>query len=89
LRRFSKTVAWLCLALMLGAACAEVTHQHADEAKSATCQICAVAHSSAPITTWSTAKPIFREQLTVRHEVRDAKYQVVAFVLYIRPPPVA
>ena len=89
MRRFSKALAWLSLVLMLGAAWIEVTHHHAtDEAKADACQICAVAHSSVPITACSTPKPIFREQLIVRYEVREARYQVLAFVLYIRPPPV-
>ncbi len=89
MRSFSKPVAWFCLLLMFGSAWVVAVHNHADEAKAASCQVCIAAHSATPATALPTAKPIFWRLFAVVLEISDAKQRLLAFALVIRPPPLA
>ena len=89
MRFISKAVAWFCLVLMLGSAWAEVVHRHANEANSASCQLCVAAHSLAPASAARTPKPVLRRVVAVKHQELDAKKFLLAFSLHVRPPPIA
>lgn len=50
---------WLCLSLMLWTVAAESTHNHPSQIESASCRICAAAHSASPAINSVTQAPVF------------------------------
>jgi len=87
MQSFSKVGAWLCLLLMLASTWAMAVHRHSSEDSTSSCQICVAAHSSAPAVVSVTPKPEFHQVYAVRHQPLDAQQHLVAFALYVRPPP--
>jgi hypothetical protein len=85
----SRWLAWLCLSLMLWAAMAESTHNHANQTEAATCSICAVAHSSAPASTCHQTTPVFVAIGVLAEKEVSVKPQLRSSELEIRGPPAA
>jgi hypothetical protein len=84
---FSKRVAWLSLLLILWSAFAFAVHSHSSQDESATCQVCIAAHSATPTCASPTPKPVFRRVVRHRPKAVALKQTLVAFALYVRPPP--
>jgi hypothetical protein len=84
----SKRIAWLSLLLTLWSALAFAVHHHSSQDESATCQVCVAAHSASPTNASPAPKPVFRRVIAFRPQPSSAKQLLVAFALYIRPPPV-
>ena len=59
MRFWVKWSAWLCLSLMLWTAAAEPTHNHPNQADSASCLICVAAHSASPAPNSANTAPSF------------------------------
>jgi len=89
MRSISKVIAWSCLVLMIASAWAEVVHRHAKETNSSSCQLCIVAHSLAPASAAPSPRPVFQRVRVTKHQVLDAKHRLLAFSLYVRPPPIS
>lgn len=87
MRLRTRWLAWICLSLMLWAAMAESTHSHANQTESASCSICAVAHSTSPAPTCHQFAPVFATIGLLPEEEFTAKAQLGAFELGIRGPP--
>jgi hypothetical protein len=87
MRSSARWLGWLCLSLMLWAAVAESTHNHANNTESASCSICVVAHSSAPAASSHQCRPIFATIGLLAEEEVIAKAQLGVFELGIRGPP--
>lgn len=83
----TRWLAWLCLSLMLWAAIAESTHTHANQTEAASCPICIVAHSTAPVLAAHQFRPIFATIGLLCDEEDIAKAQLGLFELGIRGPP--
>jgi hypothetical protein len=83
----SKRVAWLSLLLTLWSALAFVVHHHASQDESATCQVCAAAHSASPATAAPSPRPVIRKVLSPRLIPSAAKQRLAIFALSVRPPP--
>ena len=88
MQSISKRIAWLSLLLTLWSALAFAVHHHSSQDESATCQVCIAAHSASPTNASPAPKPVFRRVLAFRPQPTDTKQQLIAFALYIRPPPV-
>jgi hypothetical protein len=86
-KSISKRIAWLSLLLTLWSALAFAVHHHSSQDESTTCQVCVAAHSASPATVLPSPKPVFRRVLQFRPQPTDAKQRLVAFALYVRPPP--
>jgi hypothetical protein len=84
----SKRIAWLSLLLTLWSALAFAVHHHSSQDESAACQVCVAAHSASPTTASPAPKPLFLCIPAFRPQPAAAKQQLIAFALYIRPPPV-
>jgi hypothetical protein len=84
----SKRIAWLSLLLTLWSALAFAVHHHSSQDESAACQVCVAAHSASPATASPAPKPLFCCIPAFRPQPTAAKQQLIAFALYIRPPPV-
>jgi hypothetical protein len=89
MRSPTRWLAWLCLSLMLWAAVAESTHNHAKQTESSPCSICVVAHSSAPAISAHQSKPVFATVGVLAEEEFTANIQPGVFLLGIRGPPEA
>jgi hypothetical protein len=89
MRSISKTLACLCLLLTLWSATEFVTHHHSNQREASACQICVAAHSTALTFISHASYPVFRTVLTLRLLPTAAKKRLVAFGLYVRPPPSA
>jgi hypothetical protein len=87
MRFTSRSLTWLCLALMLWAAVAESTHSHPNQTESASCSICVVAHSTTPAASSNHARPVFSALGVLREEAVVAKARLNVFELGIRGPP--
>ena len=87
MKPISKRIAWLSLLLTLWSALAFAVHHHSSQDESTTCQVCVAAHSAAPTTVPPSPEPEFRRVLQFRPQPTDAKQRLVAFALYVRPPP--
>jgi hypothetical protein len=87
MQSISKRIAWLSLLLTLWSALAFAVHQHSSQDESANCRGCVAAHSSSPVHASPTPKPIFRRVVRHRPKPAAAKQYLVAFALYVRPPP--
>jgi hypothetical protein len=83
----TRWLAWLCLSLMLWTMVAESTHNHPSQTESASCSICAVAHSASPVASSNQARPIFAAVGLLHEEKIIAKAQLGVFELGIRGPP--
>jgi hypothetical protein len=82
-----RLLAWLCLSLMLWAAVAESIHNHLNQADSASCSVCVVAHSTAPTASCCHARPIFEAIGLLQEKAVIAKAWLSVFDLGIRGPP--
>lgn len=87
MKLISKRIAWLSLLLTLWSALAFAVHHHSSQDESTTCQVCVAAHSASPASVPPSPKPVFRRVLQFRPQPTDAKQRLVAFALYVRPPP--
>jgi hypothetical protein len=84
----TRWLAWLCLSLMLWTVVAESTHNHPSQTESASCSICAVAHSASPVASSNQARPIFAAVGLLHEEKIIAKAWISVLNLGIRGPPV-
>ncbi len=84
----SRWLTWLCLSLMLWTAVVESTHNHPNKTESASCSICAVAHSTAPATSSHQDRPAFSKIGLLQEEEYNANAWISLFELGIRGPPV-
>lgn len=87
MRSILKRVAWLSLLLTLWSAFAFAVHRHSSQDESATCRVCVAAHSATPAHASPTPKPVFHRVVRYRPKPAAAKQWLVAFALYVRPPP--
>jgi hypothetical protein len=87
MRLSSRWVVWLCLSLMLWTAVAESTHNHPNKTESASCSICVVAHSTAPVASSNQVRPVFASIGLLQEEEVIAKARLSVFELGIRGPP--
>ena len=84
-------LAWLCVVLILVTGCVHLLHQHpqGDEAASAACGLCAVAHLSVlPVPVLE--QPVIAQAFT-SFEPQSFQAPPPRFLhpsLYVRPPPV-
>jgi len=86
--RFSnRWLTWFCLSLMLWAAVAESTHNHANKTESPSCSICAVAHSTARTASSGQARPVFAAEGLLQEEEVIARARLSVSDLGIRGPP--
>ncbi len=83
----ARWLAWLCLSLMLWTAAAESTHNHPSQTESASCSICAVAHSASPVLVANHARPIFTMVGVLQEKEVIAKARISVLDLGIRGPP--
>jgi hypothetical protein len=74
---------------MLWTAVAEATHNHPNNTDSATCSICAVAHSSAPAAISHRFRPIFAALGLLQEKEVSATVRLSFFESGIRGPPAA
>ena len=87
MRSISKRIALLTLLLTFWSALAFAVHHHSSQDESATCRVCVAAHSASPTTAAPTPKPIFCRVVQFRPRPTAAKQYLIAFALYVRPPP--
>lgn len=87
MRAWVRWSAWFCLSLMLWAAAAESTHNHATRTDSASCSICVVAHSASPSLSFSHVVPVFAAIGLLREEDPVAKARLDFSDAGIRGPP--
>jgi hypothetical protein len=87
MRSISKRIALLTLLLTFWSALAFAVHHHSSQDESATCQVCVAAHSASPTTAAPTPKPVFSRVVQLRPRPTAAKQYLIAFALYVRPPP--
>jgi hypothetical protein len=73
---------------MLWTVVAESTHNHPSQTESASCSICAVAHSASPVASSNQARPIFAAVGLLHEEKIIAKAWISVLNLGIRGPPV-
>ena len=82
-----RRIAWLSLLLTIWSAMAFALHQHSSQDESSTCQVCVAAQSASPTSASPTPRPVFRRVVPFRPQEIAAKQELVAFALYVRPPP--
>src|ERR1700759_1382219 len=83
-------VALLCLLLISGMSVAQVTHDHADDAKAAQhCSVCFAAHSPSVKAVVLFVPPAQMRRAAVVIEAESEISLLLTENLYIRPPPVA
>lgn len=82
-------LSWICLSLMIWAAVAESTHTHPNKTEAASCTICVVAHSSAPVANSHQAKPVFAAIGWLKVEDVSAQALLRVAEFGIRGPPAA
>jgi hypothetical protein len=87
MRLWVKWSAWLCLSLMMWTVAAECTHQHPNQTESASCLICAVAHSASPAPHSTNATPTFATVGLFHEEAVVAKARLEFSDLGNRDPP--
>jgi hypothetical protein len=83
----SKRIALLTLLLMLWSALAFAVHHHSSQDESSACQVCIAAHSASPASSAPAPKPVFRRVVRFGPPPVAAKQYLIAFALYVRPPP--
>ena len=79
--------ALLCLSLMLWTVAAESTHNHPNQADSASCLICVAAHSASPAAISGHSAPVFAALGLFHEEDLVAKARLDFSDLGIRGPP--
>lgn len=90
MRSGSKRIACLCLLLIFWSAIALIAHHHSDANESVRCTVCVAAHSASPTPPAILPRATFVAVSTFQPEpVVSAKQRLIAFALYVRPPPVA
>jgi hypothetical protein len=89
MRFTGRWLTWFCLSLMLWAAVAESTHNHANQTESSFCSICIAAHSTTPTASCMHVRPVFAAIGLLQEEDVIAKAWISVFDLGIRGPPVA
>jgi len=72
---------------MLWTAAAESTHNHPSQNETASCSICAVAHSASPVASSNQARPVFAAVGWLQEEKIIAKAWIGVLDLGIRGPP--
>jgi hypothetical protein len=87
MRLITRVVAGVALGLTLWSAFAFAWHRHASADESASCQVCVAAHSSSPASPSPTLRPLFRRVVRFRARAISSQQEIVAFALYVRPPP--
>ncbi|MGA8272441.1 MAG: hypothetical protein WB919_12845 [Candidatus Sulfotelmatobacter sp.] len=87
MQSITRRIAWLSLLLTIWSALAFAVHRHSGQDESSTCQVCVAAQSASPASASPTPKPVFRRVVAFRAREIAAKQQLVAFALYVRPPP--
>jgi hypothetical protein len=87
MQSISKRIAWVSLLLTLWSALAFAVHHHSSQDESSACQVCIAAHSASPSNASPMAKPVFRRVVRYRPKPTAPKQLLVAFALYVRPPP--
>jgi len=87
MRFTGRWLTWLCLSLMLWAAVAESTHNHANKTESATCSICVVAHSTTPAGSSNHTRPMFAAIGLLQDKEVIANARLSVTDLGIRGPP--
>jgi hypothetical protein len=84
---FSKRVALLCMLLTLWSALAFVYHRHASATEDAQCNVCVVAHSASPQTSFTLHNTALAVASAFRAEPVCSKQRLAIFALSVRPPP--
>jgi hypothetical protein len=72
---------------MLWTAAAESTHNHPGQTESASCSICALAHSASPVASSNQARPIFTTVGVLQEKEVIVKPRISVLDLGIRGPP--
>jgi len=88
MRVWVRSVAWLCLSLMLWTVAAESTHSHPSQSDKATCAVCLAAHTASPAANSADAAPAFATLGLVHEEAIAANVRLEFSDLGIRGPPV-
>jgi len=83
----SKRIAWLCVLLTFWSAIAFTAHQHSSATESARCTVCAAAHSASPKAQPTLTRATFVVVSTFQPRSVPAKQCLIAFALFVRPPP--
>jgi hypothetical protein len=84
---FTRWSAWFCLSVMLWTAAVESAHHHANKIEPASCSICVVAHTAAPMASSSHARPFFTAIGLLQEKEIIAPARVYSSDLGIRGPP--
>jgi hypothetical protein len=85
-----RVIAVLCLLLVCVSSVAQVTHDHANDAKAARhCSICISAHSTLAVATVSASAPFLFRKSALVEERESVTSLLLSENAYIRPPPVA
>jgi hypothetical protein len=88
MRSWSKRIAWLCLLLTLSAAYSLAAHNHSNSIDAAKCTVCVAAHSASPVTAARLPHAVFVPlRIISAAEPVAAKQRLIAFALFVRPPP--
>lgn len=87
MRSIRKSIALICLLLLVSSAVALAAHQHSSDIDGAKCAVCVAAHSASPQTIRSVAPVKFVAVSTLQVRPVDSKYRLVVFALSVRPPP--
>jgi hypothetical protein len=87
MRFWVKWCACLCLSLICWTAAAESTHHHPNQTESASCLICAAAHSAKPAPSSSNTTPAFTTVGLWHEETVVANLRLCFSDLTNRGPP--
>jgi hypothetical protein len=86
-RSIAKYVAVLSLLLTVWSAVAFAAHHHSNGTESVKCTVCVAAHSTAPRAAVNLLKAAFTPISAYVADPVSAKENLIAFALYVRPPP--
>jgi hypothetical protein len=84
-----KLTAWLCLLLTVWSAGAFIAHHHSNATESVKCTVCVAAHSAAPKAIAVLVNTTFLSIAVFRPQTVTCQQFLLAFALYVRPPPQA
>lgn len=87
LRRIFQLVAIVCLLLTVTSSFAAVLHVHSTPAESLNCQVCVLAHSTAPAAIQTAARPTFFRVADILLPELRTRQRLIVFALSVRPPP--
>jgi hypothetical protein len=85
----SRRIACLCIVLTFWSALAFALHHHSNATEGATCTVCVAAHSASPEAPFALAHTATFVVIHFRPQTLSAKQWLIAFALYVRPPPSA